>query len=68
VIRIFRDRVPDKEYPVGTIRQLISNEAMVKYARQKFPNTNGWKFFDLDEVGAYELKSTAFNIGILFDP
>jgi hypothetical protein len=29
-MRIFRDSVPDKEYPVGTILQLIPNEAIVK--------------------------------------
>jgi hypothetical protein len=47
-MRIFRDRVPDKEYPVGTILQLIPFEAMVKHPRERFPTTNGWEFFDLD--------------------
>jgi hypothetical protein len=47
-MRIFRDRVPDKQYPVGTILQLIPFEAMVKHPREKFPNTNGWEFFFLD--------------------
>lgn len=47
-MRIFRDSVPDKEYPVGTILQLIPNEAMVKHPREKFPTTNGWEFFDLE--------------------
>jgi hypothetical protein len=47
-VRIFRDSVPDKEYPVGTILQLIPNEAMVKHSRSKFPKTNGWEFFDLE--------------------
>lgn len=47
-MRIFRDSVPDKEYPVGTILQLIPFEAMVKHPREKFPNTNGWEFFHLD--------------------
>lgn len=47
-MRIFRDSVPDKEYPVGTILQLIPFEAMVKHPREKFPNTNGWEFFFLD--------------------
>lgn len=47
-MQIFRESVPDKEYPVGTILQLIPGEAMVKHARQKFPTTNGWEFFDLD--------------------
>ena len=47
-MRIFRDSVPDKEYPIGTILQLIPFEAMVKHPREKFPNTNGWEFFHLD--------------------
>ena len=47
-MRIFRDSVPDKEYPVGTTLQLVPSEAMVKHPREKFPNTNGWEFFDLD--------------------
>src|SRR5690349_20311481 len=46
-IRIFRDSVPDKEYPTGTILQLIPTEAMVKHDRAAFPNTNGWEFFAL---------------------
>src|SRR5580698_10560732 len=46
-IRIFRDSVPDKEYPKGTILQLIPTEAMVKHNRADFPNTNGWEFFAL---------------------
>lgn len=47
-MRIFRDSVPDKEYPVGTILQLIPFEAMAKHPREKFPNTKGWEFFHLD--------------------
>ena len=47
-MRIFRDSVPDKEYPVATILQLIPFEAMVKHPRERFPNTNGWEFFLLD--------------------
>jgi hypothetical protein len=46
-IRIFRDSVSDKEYPTGTILQLIPGEAMVKHSREAFPNTNGWEFFAL---------------------
>lgn len=46
-IRIFRDSAPDKEYPTGTILQLIPTEAMVKHDRAAFPNTNGWEFFAL---------------------
>jgi hypothetical protein len=47
-MRIFRDSVPDKEYPVGTILQLVPVEAMVKHPREKFPKTNGWEFFALE--------------------
>jgi hypothetical protein len=46
-IRIFRDSVPDTEYPKGTILQLIPTEAMVKHDHAAFPNTNGWEFFAL---------------------
>src|ERR1700758_4904980 len=46
-IRIFKDSVPDKEYPNGTILQLIPTEAMVKHDRAAFPKTNGWEFFAL---------------------
>jgi hypothetical protein len=47
-MRIFRDSVSDKEYPVGTTLQLVPFEAMVKHPREKFPKTNGWEFFFLD--------------------
>src|ERR1700678_1722576 len=47
-IQIFKDSVPDKEYPTGTILQLIPTEAMVKHDRAAFPNTNGWEFFALN--------------------
>ena len=47
-MRIFRDSVPDTEYPVGTILQLVPFEAMVKHPREKSPKTNGWEFFFLD--------------------
>jgi hypothetical protein len=47
-MRIFRDSVPDKEYPVGTILQLVPFEAMVKHPREKFPKSNGWEFFALE--------------------
>ena len=47
-MRIFQDRVPDKEYPVGTFMQLVPFEVMVKHPREKFPKTNGWEFFALD--------------------
>jgi hypothetical protein len=46
-MRIFRDSVPDTEYPVGTILQLVPFEAMVKHPREKFPkptagNSSRW--------------------------
>ncbi|HEY3197956.1 MAG TPA: cytochrome P460 family protein [Nitrospirales bacterium] len=47
-VRIFKNRVPDKEYPVGTFLQLLPGEAMVKHPRAKFPDTGGWEFFALD--------------------
>jgi hypothetical protein len=47
-VRIFKNSVPDKEYPVGTFLQLLPGEAMVKHPRAKFPATNGWEFFALD--------------------
>jgi hypothetical protein len=52
-MHIFQDRVPDKEYPVGTFMQLGPFEVMVKHPREKFPKTNGWEFFalDLSETG-----------------
>lgn len=47
-MRILRDRIPDTEYPVGTVLQLVPFEAMVKHPREKFPRTNGWEFFALE--------------------
>src|SRR6185436_20221093 len=47
-MRIFRDSVPNQDYPVGTILQLIPFEAMVKHPREKFPKSNGWEFFALE--------------------
>jgi hypothetical protein len=49
---IFRDSLPGREYPVGTILQLIPTEAMVKHPPQTFPETNGWEFFSLDVTTA----------------
>jgi hypothetical protein len=46
-IRIFKDSVPDKDYPTGTVLQLIPTEAMVKHDRATLPKTNGWEFFAL---------------------
>jgi len=51
-MRIFKDSVPDTEYPVGTILQLVPFEAMVKHPREKFPKTNGWEFFALEVSAA----------------
>ncbi len=47
-MKIFRDSEPDKEYPVGTILQLVPFEAMVKHPRETFPKSNGWEFFALE--------------------
>src|SRR3989442_13224581 len=47
-MRIFKNSVPDREYPVGTILQLVPFEAMVKHPREMFPNSNGWEFFALE--------------------
>lgn len=47
-MKIFRESEPDKEYPVGTILQLVPFEAMVKHQREKFPKSNGWEFFALE--------------------
>src|ERR1700689_5724533 len=44
-IRIFRDSVPDKEYPTGPTLQLIPTEAMEKHDHAPFPNTTGWELF-----------------------
>ena len=47
-VRIFKNSVPDKEYPAGTFLQLLPGEVMVKHPRAKFPDTSGWEFFALD--------------------
>ena len=47
-VRIFQNRVPDTEYPIGTFLQLLPGEVMVKHQRAKFPDTNGWEFFALE--------------------
>ena len=43
-IHIFSERVPDMEYPVGTVMQLVPFEAMVKHSSEKYPDSNGWEF------------------------
>jgi len=62
-MRILRDSIPDREYPVGTILQLVPFEAMVKHPREKFPKTNGWEFFFLDvsEAGT-QIKDRGDNV------
>jgi len=47
-MRIFRESEADKDYPVGTILQLVPFEAMVKHPREAFPKSNGWEFFALE--------------------
>jgi hypothetical protein len=39
-------------YPVGTVIQLIPQEAMVKRAEGFSPETNDWEFFTLDTTAA----------------
>src|ERR1700747_2670007 len=51
-MRIFRDSVPDTEYPVGTIFQIIPFEAMVKHPRGTFAKANDWEFFTVDVSAA----------------
>src|ERR1700730_2540379 len=58
--RIFGDSIPDREYPVGTILQLVPFEAMVKHPREKFPKTNGWEFFSLDVSEAGTVRRQSF--------
>ena len=43
-IRIFRDSIPDKEYPVGTMMQLVPFEAMVKHRVKSFPRRTAGSF------------------------
>jgi hypothetical protein len=43
-VRIFRDSIPNSEYPVGTILQLLPFEAMVKHPREKFPEPTAGSF------------------------
>src|SRR3989475_10482590 len=56
-VRIFKNSVPDREFPVGTFLQLLPDEVMVKHPRQKFPDTNGWEFFHLDLSAQGDRKS-----------
>ncbi len=43
-VRIYENKVQGAEYPVGTVIQMVPNEAMVKHTKAAFPNTNGWEF------------------------
>jgi hypothetical protein len=63
-MKIFRESEPDKEYPVGTILQLVPFEAMVKHPREKFPKSNGWEFFALEvsEAGTKILDRGGENV------
>jgi hypothetical protein len=36
------------DYPVGSVVQLIPNEAMVKHVKGYSPDTNDWEYFTLD--------------------
>jgi len=67
-IRIFRDRVPDTEYPVGTIFQVIPFEAMVKHEHGAFPKTHDWEFFALDATAAgTKITDRGENVLEIFD-
>ena len=67
-MRIFRDNGSDTEYPVGTILQLIPNEAMVKHPRGTFAKTNDWEFFALDVSAAgTKITDRGENVLELFD-
>ena len=46
-------------YPVGTILQLVPQEAMVKRRRASSPATNDWEFFSLDVTPEGTRSSTA---------
>jgi len=63
-MKIFRESEPDKEYPVGTILQLVPFEAMVKHPHDKFPKSNGWEFFALEvsEAGTKILDRGGENV------
>src|SRR5258705_13852744 len=46
-MRIFRGRVPNAEYPVGTLLPLVPVEAMATHPPGRLPKTNGGEFFAL---------------------
>jgi hypothetical protein len=45
--RVLESGKPNRKYPVGTIMQLIPQEAMVKRRKSFNPDGNGWEFFQL---------------------
>src|SRR5947208_16997552 len=51
-VRILRGRVANTEYPVGTFRQLVPGEAMVKRPKAELPETHGWAVFSVELVTA----------------
>ena len=67
-MRIFRDNVPDTEYPVGTILQVIPFEAMVKHQHGTFAKTHDWEFFALDASAAgTKITDRGENVLEIFD-
>ncbi len=48
-VQIFEGNLEDREYPVGTVLQLVPIEAMVKHEKSAYPDSNGWEYllFDL---------------------
>jgi len=47
-VKILQKNKPRRKFPVGTILQLIPQEAMVKRKKKFSPTGNGWEFFELD--------------------
>lgn len=45
--RVLESGRPNRKYPVGTIIQLIPQEAMAKRKKSFNPDGNGWEFFQL---------------------
>ncbi len=56
-VAIFEGNVEGKPYPVGTVLQMVPNEAMVKHEVSAYPNSGGWEFLIFD-VSAEETKIT----------
>ena len=67
-MRIFRENVPDTEYPVGTILQVIPFEAMIKHQHGTFAKTHDWEFFALDASAAgTKITDRGENVLEIFD-